>query len=93
MIKPVGNFVMLVRDKNPEKIGVIYLPDSAKEEFFTGTVTAVGNGKKNENGNYTPINLEIGDKISFEQYEGTELYISEEKFLIIDADKIYIKYE
>jgi len=46
MIRPLNDFVLVEREKEPEKtVGGLYIPDQAKEKPTLGRVLAVGPGK------------------------------------------------
>ncbi len=59
-VRPLGDRVLILRDKTEEKIGRIFVPDAAKEKTQTGTVLAVGPGKTNEKGQRVELLVEEG---------------------------------
>lgn len=63
--------------------GGIIIPDAAKEKPQTGTVVAVGPGKKDE-----PITLNVGDTIFYGKYSGTEIKLEGSDYLIMRASDI-----
>ncbi len=72
--KPLGDRVLVKRSEGQEKTaGGIYLPDAAKEKAQIGSVIAVGPGKLDKDGKYIKPAVQIGDKIYFGKYAGTEL--------------------
>lgn len=67
----------------------IVLPDTVdKEKPEQGEVVAVGPGKRLENGDIAPMSVKEGDKVLFTKYAPDEVEIEDEKFLVIDEDKI-----
>ncbi len=67
----------------------IIIPDSAKEKPETGTVVAVGPGKRTDDGKVVPVSLKIGDKVMFSKYgyddvkvDGTEYYLVREENIL-----------
>ena len=57
-LRPLGDRILVQRDKNEEKnIGGIILPDSAQSKQDTGTVLAIGPGKKDKDGKKVPMML------------------------------------
>jgi len=58
--------------------GGIYIPDNAKEKPQTGTVIAVGTGKKDE-----PITVKTGDTVFYGKYSGTEITLDGKDYLIM----------
>ena len=45
--------------------GGIIIPDSAKERPLTGSVIAVGAGKRTDDGVLVPLDVKAGDKVLF----------------------------
>lgn len=86
-IKPLGNRVLIQRNKAPTTKGGILLPDSAQEKPKEGTVLAVGPGKLNDKGEREQLYVKIGDKVMFSSYSGTELS-GEEGLLIMSEDDL-----
>jgi len=56
----------------------IIIPDTAKEKPQEGTVVAVGPGKKDE-----PLTVQVGDKVLYGKYSGTELKLDGKDYLIV----------
>ena len=59
------------------------LPDTAKEKPMRGTVVAMGEGRRNEDGARIPLDVQVGDQILFAKYGGTEFTLDEEELLIL----------
>ncbi|MBA3236949.1 MAG: co-chaperone GroES [Parachlamydiaceae bacterium] len=72
-VKPLGNRVLIERSKAQTTKGGILLPDSAQEKPKEGTIVAVGPGKLDENGKTIPLNVQLGDRVLFTSYAGTEV--------------------
>ena len=62
----------------------LYIPDTAKEKPQTGTVIAVGNGKKDE-----PLTVKVGDTVLYGKYSGTELSVDGNDYLIMRESDIF----
>lgn len=86
-IKPLGNRVLIQRNKAPSTKGGILLPDSAQEKPKEGVVVAVGPGKYNDKGEKEQLNVKVGDKVMFSSYAGTEVS-GEEGLLIMSEDDL-----
>lgn len=86
-IKPLGNRVLIKRNKAQTSKGGILLPDSAQEKPKEGVVVAVGPGKVDENGKAEPLHVKVGDIVLFSSYSGTEIK-DEEEMLILSEDDI-----
>lgn len=84
-IRPLGDRVVVKPAEREEvtKSG-IYLPDTAtKERPQEGTVLAIGEGRRDDNGKLVPMNVAVGDKVLFAKYSGTEVKIDEVEYLIL----------
>lgn len=90
-IKPLADRVLIepVAEKE-EKIGNIYIPDTAKEKPNEGIVVAVGPGKT-EGGNTVALEVKAGDKVLYGKYSGTEIKEGGKEYLIVrEADILAI---
>ena len=78
-IKPLADRVLILPAPAEEKtIGGIIIPDTAKEKPLQGEVIAVGDGTKDEE-----MMLQVGDKVLYGKYSGTELEHDGKKYLIM----------
>jgi len=59
------------------------LPDTAKEKLLKGKVLAVGNGKLDDSGKRTPLDVEADDEVLYSKYGGTEIKIDGEDLLVL----------
>jgi len=83
-IKPLADRVLVKPTAVEEKtISGIIIPDSAKEKPLRGEVVAVGKGTKDEE-----MVVEVGNKVLFGKYAGTELEWEGEKYLIMKQSDI-----
>jgi chaperonin GroES len=80
--------VKRLEDGKENKIGGLFIPDSAKEKPQEGEVVAVGKGKRLEDGKVVPLDVEKGDRILFGKYSGSEIRIDGEEFLIMREDEV-----
>jgi chaperonin GroES len=89
-IRPLHDRVVVKRlEEQENKIGGLFIPDSAKEKPQEGEVVAVGKGKLNEKtGTVTALDVQKGDRILFGKYSGSEIRIDGEEFLIMREDEI-----
>ena len=93
-IKPLQDRVV-VRRLTDEEAGTksasgIILPDSvSKEKPEQGIVTAVGEGKWDEDGEKRiPMDVKVGDRIIFSKYGFDEIKIAGEELYIVSASNI-----
>jgi len=88
-LKPLGNRVLVKRLEADEALkGGIILPDTAKKKQEKATVLAIGEGKKDSDGNVTPIPVKPGDIVLIDKYAGTEVTIDDEEYIIVRSDDI-----
>jgi chaperonin GroES len=63
----------------------LVIPDTAKEKPQEGEVLSVGPGRIDDNGNRVPLDVNVGDKVIYSKYGGTEVKYSGEEYLILSA--------
>jgi len=92
-IQPLGDRVLLKElEATEEKIGSIYVPDTAKEKPQQAEVVAVGPGKVDEKtGDRRPLDVKVGDKVIYAKYSGTEVKYGGEKYILIEQDNVLAK--
>ena len=62
----------------------LVIPDTAKEKPQEGEVLAVGPGRF-EDGQRLPLDIQVGDKVIYSKYGGTEVKYDGDEFLILSA--------
>jgi len=88
-LRPLQDRILVERVEEAKTTkGGIIIPDSAKEKPAEGKVTAVGNGKRGEDGKRVPLDIKKGDRILFSKYGGTDVTIDEEEYLIMREDDV-----
>jgi chaperonin GroES len=89
-IRPLGDRIVVKRlDNETTSAGGIVLPDSATEKPSQGTVLAVGNGKKLDNGQSQPLDVSVGDTVIFGQYSGNTVKIENQEVLIMNESEVF----
>ena len=63
----------------------LVIPDTAKEKPQEGEVLAVGPGRIDDKGDRGPLDVNVGDRVFFSEYGGTEIKHGGEEFLILSA--------
>ncbi|BDR52405.1 10 kDa chaperonin [Bombiscardovia nodaiensis] len=63
----------------------LVIPDSAKEKPQQGEVLAVGPGRRDDKGERIPVDIQVGDKVLYSKYGGTEVNYEGEDYLIVSA--------
>jgi chaperonin GroES len=82
-IRPLGDRVVVKIVKEEKTAGGLVLPDTAQEKPQTGEVLAVGPGKLNDNGSRQAVDVQVGDKVLFAKYSGTEVKLDGETYLLL----------
>jgi len=69
------------------KSGIV-LPDTAKEKPQEGEVIAIGEGRMLDSGEKVDLSVNVGDKVIYAKYAGTELKREDQEYLIISEKDI-----
>lgn len=89
-IRPLFDRVLVKRNTEPTQTkSGLFLPDTAsKEKPVEGTILAVGNGRVSDDGKVSPLAVNVGDRVVFGKYSGTEIKLDGEDRLILKEDDI-----
>ena len=88
-LRPLHDRIIVKRvDEAEQKSGSIIIPDSAKEKPQQAEVVAVGNGRRQENGDIIALDITAGDKILVGKYGGSEVSIDGEEYVILREDEV-----
>nr|WP_216367216.1 co-chaperone GroES [Geobacillus sp. MR] len=88
-MKPLGDRIVIEVVETEEKTASgIVLPDTAKEKPQEGRVVAVGTGRVLDNGQRVAPEVEVGDRIIFSKYAGTEVKYDGKEYLILRESDI-----
>jgi len=89
MLKPLGDrIVVKALEAETQTTGGIILPDTAKEKPQQGEVLAVGPGKTLDSGKLSAVDVQVGDKVVYSKYGGTEIKVDGEDVIILRADDV-----
>ncbi len=91
MVMPLGDRVLVKpeAEDSQKTVSGIYIPDTAqKEKPERGEVIAVGEGKRNDNGQIIPLRVKVGDTIMFSKYGFDEVKIEDEEYYIVTESSI-----
>jgi chaperonin GroES len=87
--RPLHDRVLVERtDAEAKSAGGIIIPDTAKEKPQQGRIVGVGPGGRDESGKLIPIDLEVGDRVLFGKWSGTEVKIDGVEYLIMKESDI-----
>ena len=87
-IKPLGDRVVIknVEMEETTKSGIV-LPGAAKEKPQMAEVLAVGPGGLVD-GKEVKMNVNVGDKVIYSKYAGTEVKLEREEYIIVRQNDI-----
>jgi len=89
-LRPLHDRIIVQRldDDSTQRVGMIVIPDSAKEKPQLGTVLAAGLGKSNDEGLRLPMDVKAGDTILFGKYSGQEVRVEGVDYVIMTQDDV-----
>ncbi len=81
-VTPLGSRVLVeILDEESVTASGLVIPDTAKEKQQRGVVVAIGDDED-------LIKVDVGEKVLFPKYSGTELRLDNKDFLIIDGTEL-----
>jgi chaperonin GroES len=88
-LKPLGDRVVVkpLGREETTKSGIV-LPDTAKEKPQRGTIVAAGEGRRDDDGERIPLDVQVGDQVLFAKYAGTEFKLEDDDLLILSEKDI-----
>lgn len=88
-IRPLGDRVWVepIEQEETTASGII-LPETAKEKPMEGKILAVGPGLHGDKGQRQPLDVNVGDRVLFAKYAGTEIKNNGAKHLIMRESDI-----
>jgi chaperonin GroES len=88
-MRPLGDRVVVQPTAREEmtKSGIV-LPDTTKEKPQEGRIIAAGPGRLNDEGEREPMDVEVGDKVLYAKYAGTDFELDDEDLLIVSQKDI-----
>ena len=96
-IKPLfDNVLIKPLEAEAKTASGIILPDSAKEKPQIGIIMAIGPVHKTKDGSrhlkadgkYTPVSVNVGDKVMYKKWGGSEVKVEHEDWTIVSQDDI-----
>ncbi len=91
-IQPLHDRVLVrpIEQEETTPSGII-LPETAKEKPMEGEVIAVGPGAIQEDGTRRPLDVQVGDRVIYAKYAGTEIKNGDSKLLLLKESDILAK--
>jgi chaperonin GroES len=88
-VRPLHDRIIVERiEEEEQRVGVIIIPDTAKEKPQQGRVIAVGKGRIEKDGKVTPLDVKSGDTVLFGKYAGQEIKVEGSEYLIIREEEV-----
>ena len=85
-IKPLEDrIVVQTAEAEQTTASGLVIPDTAKEKPQEGEVLAVGPGRIDDKGNRVPLDVNVGDRVIYSKYGGTEIKHGGQEYLILSA--------
>ena len=87
-IKPLGDRIVIkkLEAETTTKSGIL-LKGTAKEQPQEAEVVAIGPGAMVE-GKRVPMDVEVGNKVLYSKYAGTDVKVDGEEYIILKQDDI-----
>ena len=83
-LKPLGDRLIVEPiEQEDTTSGGILLPETAKEKPQEGRVIAAGPGKLDDSGKRVKMEVEVGERVLYAKYSGTEIKVEENKKVLI----------
>jgi chaperonin GroES len=88
-LRPLGDRVVVEPLEQEERTeSGLFIPETAKEKPQRGKVIAIGDGRRDDDGNRVPMDVKVGETVLFAKYGGTEVKIDSQKLLILKETDI-----
>jgi len=89
-IRPLYDRIVVKRigEEEQKTASGLIIPDSAKEKPQEGEVVAVGKGKRLEDGKLVALDVQVGDRILFGKYSGSDIKLDGNEYLIMREDEV-----
>lgn len=88
-VKPLADRILLRRLEAEEVVrGGIIIPDTAQEKPLEAEVVAVGDGRRNDEGERLPLEVEAGDRVLISKYGGSDVKIDGVDHVIMREDDV-----
>lgn len=89
-VRPIHDNILVCAPSVPaeEKIGALFMPQSAIEAPRESVVIATGPGKRNKKGNIVPLDVQVGDKVIYPRYAGSDVACDGVTYILMAEDEI-----
>mmetsp|Transcript_34492 Transcript_34492/g.91050 ORF Transcript_34492/g.91050 Transcript_34492/m.91050 type:complete len:101 (-) Transcript_34492:35-337(-) len=87
-LKPMFDRVLVQRVQASNKIGNVFVPDSAVSKMSEGVVVAVGAGGRTSTGDIVPVNVKVGDKVLLPEFGGDKVELDKVEYTLFREHEI-----
>lgn len=87
-IRPLQDRLLLKRIPTQEKIGLLHIPDAAKQKSERAKVLAAGPGRRSSTGALIPMTCKKGDVVILSKWPGNEIKVGEDECLLVSEEEI-----
>ena len=88
-LKPLGDrLVVEPKEREQTTASGLVLPETAAEKPQEGEVIAVGPGRRDDDGNRVAMDVEVGNRVLYAKYGGTEVKVEGKKLLILKESDV-----
>ena len=89
-IRPLHDRVIVKRLEEEKKTASgIVIPDTAAEKPDQGEVTAVGKGKRTDEGELVPLEVKVGDRVLFGKDDQYEVEVQGATYLVMRERELH----
>jgi chaperonin GroES len=83
-LKPLGDrLVVEAIEQEETTVSGIFIPETAQEKPQKGKVLAAGPGRLDDNGKRIAMEVQVGDRVLYARYGGTEIKLEDNKKVLI----------
>jgi len=87
--QPLYDRVLVERLESTVQVaGGLIIPETMKEKPSQGYVIAVGHGRLQESGSVIPLCVQVGQKVLFSKYAGTDIKLNDKEYLMMREEDI-----
>lgn len=89
-VNPLHDRVVVKRvEATTQSAGGIIIPDNVAEKPDSGTVLAVGAGRRTDSGDLVPMSVAVNDTVLFGKFAGQVMKIDGEEVIVLKEDEIF----
>lgn len=89
MIEPLHDRIVVIRAAEDEiTAGGLIIPDAAKKEQARGKVIAVGDGRRDKDGQRIALDVQAGDEVLFGKYAGAQVEYDNQEYVVLREDDV-----